>query len=134
MAIRIDRCRVKMSRQVNLRIEDTNAFVEDGDFLQEFYDCGLTDQDLFDLQTVLTLAAEEGQIVPVSRNIRDAFYDLDDGRSVVIRYVYLQEASTILLLTAYPGNESLSLTTEEAEEAERYIAHQMEYFSRGYTH
>lgn len=133
MAIRIDRCRVKMSRQVNLSIEDTNAFVEDGDFLREFYECGLTDDDLFDLQTVLTLAAEEGEIVPVSNNVRDAFYKLDGGRSVVIRYVYLQDASTILLLTVYPGDESLPLTVEEAEEAERYIAHQTEYFSRGYT-
>lgn len=132
MVIRIDRLRVRMCKTVPIPIGDTLAFVEDGDFLQEFTDCGLDDEDLQSLQMVITVTPTGGEVVPVSRNIRDVVFVREDGQCVMIRYVYLEPANTVLLLTAYLGEDSLHLTLEEAEESERYISQQIDYFRSGY--
>lgn len=135
MAFRVDRFRVKIRRQARakMKVQDTLAFVEDGDFLTEFRACGLNDEDLEDLQIVITVIPEDaGEVVPVSTNIRDAIYVKDGGNTVVVRYVHLKP-STVLLLAAYLGDKSLPMTAEEAAEAEEYVRHQTDYFANRFT-
>lgn len=133
MAFRVDRVTVEMSMAAHrlLGIEDTLAFVEDGDFLREFTELGLTDDDLQSIQIVITVCPEGGEVVPVTEHIRDLVYCAGPD-SVVIRYVFLKP-STVLLLAAYAGTESLAMTPGEAELAERFIRHQASYFSRRST-
>lgn len=134
MAFTVDRLCVEMSRaaRAKLGIRDTLAFVEDGDFLDEFYACGLTDDDRQNLETVITVCPTGGEIVPVSESIRDIIYQADVSESVVIRYVFLRP-STVLLLRAYFGEESLQMTTEESRVAEAFVAHQLDFFSKWCT-
>lgn len=132
MVVRIDRYQVKMARDVCIPIGDTLSFVEDGEFLAEFTECGLTDDDLQRLQTVITVSPNSGEVVPVSRNIRDICYCWDGGEPIFIRYVHLEPTNTVLLLSAYLGDESHPLLPQEAEEAEAYIAEQLELFRSGY--
>lgn len=114
-------------------IECRMAFVEDPDFLEEFTSCGLSDDDLEQIQCVITVSPMRGDVVPVSDNIRDVVYECSTEK-VVIRYAYLPPpASTVLLLMAYSGDESYSMTVEEATEAELYIARQLDFFSTRYT-
>jgi hypothetical protein len=116
-----------------MKVQDTLAFVEDGDFLAEFRECGLDDDDLEDLQIVITVFPEDaGDVVPVSTNIRDAIYVKGDGDTVVVRYVHLKP-STVLLLAAYLGDKSLPMTDEEAAEAEIHVRHQTDYFANRFT-
>ena len=134
MTMRVDRLRIEMSRLAHARlgIRDTLAFVEDGDFLREFTENGLDDEDLQNIQTVITVCPTRGEVVPVSKHVRDIIYYTDADDSVVIRYAYLRP-STVLLLMAYSGNESLHMTLEEAEEADAYIEHQINIFSKRCT-
>lgn len=131
MAFRIDKLQVDLSRQARreLSIHDTLSFVEDGDFLAEFRQCGLTDEDLENVEAVITVFPDGGEVVPVSRNIRDLIYVSDSGEGVVIRYVYLRP-STVLLLQAYYGESSHHLTIDEARIAEGYISHQLNHFAQ----
>ncbi len=57
MAFRVDRYRVEISRQARakMKVQDTLSFVEDGDFLTEFRECGLGEDDLEDFQVVITV-------------------------------------------------------------------------------
>lgn len=142
MSFRIDRRRVEMSRLARKRLGmgDTLAFVEDGDFLREFTeDCGLADDDLEAIQCVITVTPTGGDVVPVSTSVRDVVYcKTDDEKTYtsmsVIRYVYLgPPASTVLLLTAYPGSESYHMTADGAREVDAYADRQFVYFSRKHT-
>jgi len=123
-----------MSRQVRskIKIQDTLAFVEDWDFLTEFTECGLTDDDRDNLETVITVRPDSGSVVPVSTNVRDLLYCFNTDQCVIVRYVRLWP-STVLLLSAYLGEESLHMTAEEAAEAESYVEHQTKYFLRWHT-
>lgn len=134
MAFKVDRLCVEMSRsaRAKLGLADTLSFVEDGDFLDEFYACGLTDEDRQNLETVITVCPTGGEVVPVTKNIRDIIYDAGNQSPVVIRYVYLCP-STVLLIRAYLGSESIPMPIESAAEAEKYVAHQLDYFSRWCT-
>lgn len=134
MTFRVTRCCVRVSRELarKTKITDTLSFVEDGDFLTEFMACGLGEDDLEDMQIVITVCPSCGDVVPVSKNIRDVIYlDRNDQMSV-IRYVHLPP-STVLFLTAFPGDSSLPMTAEEAEVAEQYVAHQTHYFATRFT-
>lgn len=133
MGIRIDRYRALVSRNKPIRIEDTLSFVEDGDFLREFRECGLNDDDLESIQVAITAYPTGGDIVPVSDSIRDLFFCVDTRVTTVIRYVYLELANTVLLLTAYHGDKSLSMTAAEAQEAEEYVGRQLDYFRTRHT-
>lgn len=133
MGFRVDRRCVELSKRVPIAIQDTLSFIEDEDFLREFYECGLTDDDLEKLQIVITVNPTGGRVVPVTKSIRDAFYRIDDREMVVIRYVYLEPANTVLLLAAYWGTDSLSMTRAEADLAECYVERQLKYLSRRYT-
>jgi hypothetical protein len=135
MAFRVDRYRVEISRQARakMKVQDTLSFVEDGDFLAEFRECGLGEDELEDLQIVITVFPDCGDVVPVSTNIRDALWAPGSGDNVVIRYVHLKPTSTVLLLTAYPGDASLPMTAQEARKAEQYVTHQTNYFLTRFT-
>jgi hypothetical protein len=133
MSIRIGRYRALVSRSKPLRIEDTLSFVEDGEFLREFRECGLSDDDLESIQAAITVCPTGGDVVPVSHNIRDMFYCVDDSSTVVIRYVYLESANTVLLLTAYNGDDILPMTAAEADEAEGYVERQIVFFTSRHT-
>ncbi len=135
MAFRVDRYRVEISRlaRATMQIRDTLSFVEDGDFLTEFRACGLGEDDLEDLQIVITVLPDGGDVVPVTTNIRDAIYVPGRGENVVIRYVHLKPSSTVLLLTAFPGDASLRMTAQEAAVAESYVTHQTNYFLTRFT-
>lgn len=112
-----------------VNIGDTLSFVEDGDFLRELGECGLGDDDLEAVQIGITAAPTGGEVVPVSKNVRDMFYLVSAETAVVIRYVYLEPANTVILLTAYMGNSVLPMSDEGAKEAEGYISRQLAYFS-----
>jgi hypothetical protein len=134
MAFRVDRYCVAVSREARskMKIQDTLSFVEDGEFLTEFRECGLGEDDLEDLQIVITVVPSGGEVVPVTKNIRDVIYVAGNDETVVIRYVHLPP-STVLLLTAFSGDSSHPMTAEEATIAERYIAHQTQYFATRFT-
>ncbi len=133
MALKIDRHQIQLAAPIKIPIQDTLSFVEDHNFFSEFLECGLDDDDFEYLQIGITLTPESGSVVPVSENVRDAFYVRPPLDTVVVRYVYLAPANTVLLLTAYPGEASLPLTSSEAMVAESYIQHQLDYFSQHCT-
>lgn len=133
MSIRIDRRKALVDRAVPVRIEDTLSFVEDGDFLQNFRECGLNDDDLEVIQAGITACPNGGEIVPVSKNVRAAIYYIDDTESVVIWYAYFEMTNNALFIDAYFGAESHYMTVEEAAIADAYISSQAEYFSTRHT-
>lgn len=134
MVFRIDRYRVQVCRSLGVKIRDTLVFVEDPGFLEDFTECGLNDDDLETIQLCITCAPNAGEIVPVTKHVRDAVYDVADGDAVFVRYVYLPPPANIaLMLTAYRADESYSMTFDEAEEVEAYIEEQIDYFSRKHT-
>ena len=133
MSIRVDRFKAVVSRHPPFQIEDLKSFVEDHDFLREFRECGLTNDDYDKVQAAITACPLGGDVVPVTTNVRDMFYYLDEHNAVAIRYVYLEMANTVLLISAYWGTELLPMTAAEAEEAEVFIAEQTEFFSSRFT-
>lgn len=129
MSLRVERKSVEITRDSTpLSIGDMLAFVEDGDFLNEFFDCGMDSDDLDFVQFAITIAPTGGDVVPVSSSIRDCIY-VGPESSAVVRYIYLEPVNTVLLLTAYPGTESLHMTGTEAMEAEAYVEAQLDYFA-----
>jgi len=136
MSARIDHHRVQLNRDIERRLglRDRLAFVEEAGFLEEATECGMTQDDLDIVQITITITPTFGDVVPVTRNIRDLNYELPNGNTVVIRYVYLPPpASTVLLLTAYAGPDFLPMTFDESQEAEAYIEEQIAFFSNFYT-
>ena len=133
MAIRISRYRAVVGRGTRISIGDTLSFVEDGDFLLQFRECGLNDDDLEHVQLAITATPSDGDIVPVSRSVRDMFYRIDEGVTVTIRYVYLEPVNTVILLAAYYGDGIKPMSEAGSQEAESYVDRQLSYFSERHT-
>lgn len=134
MAMKVNRLVVEacsaVRRQMNLR--DLMAFIEDGDFLEEFRRCGLTEEDREIIEMVITVCPDGGSVVPVTQSVRDLHCTFVDGRSVMIRYAYLK-SNTVLLLAAYEGSEVYEMTEEESAEVEVYLSEQSDFFARKWT-
>ena len=134
MSIRISRYRAVLGRGSRTDIGDTLSFVEDGDFTKQFFqDCELSNDDFDVIEIAITATPSEGDVVPVSENIRDMFYMIDEETTVTIRYAYLEEVSTVLLLAAYFGNRVLPMTPEGSRIAETFIGMQKDYFAKWHT-
>ena len=132
MSIRISRYRAVVGR-TRSNIGDTLSFIEDGEFTTQFRECGLNDDDLEAIQIAITATPGDGDVVPVSKNIRDLFYAMDAETTVTIRFVFFEQASTVLLLAAYFGDVVKPMSEAGAAAAEAYITTQMEFFERWHT-
>ena len=134
MAIRISRYVAVVERGVKREIGDCLSFVDDGDFIKQFFtECALTNDDYDVIQIAITATPDDGDAVPVSSHVRDLFYVVDDETTVTIRYAHLVGANTVLLIAAYFGDDVKPMSAIGARAADEYIDRQIKYFSKWHT-
>ena len=134
MTIRISRYHAIVARGVKTNIGDTLSFIDDGDFVKQFFDeCGLTNEDYDAIQIAITATPDDGDVVPVSKSIRDLFYVIDESTTVTIRYAHLASANTVILIAAYFGDQISPMSEHGARMADKYVDRQLTYFSAWHT-
>lgn len=119
-----------------LNPEELFSFLESKVFRNAWKACGLTDDDLFELQLEI-LAHPKGHPVVKGtgglRKIRFRPAGSAHGKSGSHRacYVYYEEFGLVLLVTAYPKNKTDDLSTAARKAIRKMIEEQHKLLRRG---
>lgn len=91
-------------------------FVELQSFINDWYYCGLTDDDLFRLESYLNEYPDSGDIIPGTDGLRKLRWKMkNSGKRGGVRTIYIDFVSyeKIYFITAYTKKMKEDLTMEE---------------------
>src|SRR5438270_491064 len=102
------------------------SFVETRAFQSAWSGCGLTLEDMYDLQTALLLGPNAGQVILGTgglRKLRFAPARAGRGKSGAYRvcYVHFAAHGLILLVAVYPKNAKADLTDDDKKRIRKAI-------------
>lgn len=119
-----------------LELEDLLTFIETNTFRRNWKACGLSDDDLFELQTGIMTQPKAHPVIEGTgglRKIRFSPTGMTHGKSGSHRvcYVYFEEFGIILLVVAYPKNKQDNLSKEAKNTIRKMIEEQRKLLNRG---
>jgi hypothetical protein len=110
----------------------TREFIELPEFLKRWYQIGLNDEDLGELEVYLCKYPEKGDLIRGTGGLRKIRWKCRGrGKSGGIRTLYVDFAyyEKIYLITVYTKSEKANISTEEKHEIKKLIdalEHQLE--------
>jgi hypothetical protein len=117
-------------------LEELLSFIESNVFRNAWKTCGLTDNDLFELQREIMTHPKGHPVVKGTgglRKIRFSPAGSGHGKSGSHRacYVYYEEFGLVLLVTAYPKNKRDDLSAVARKAIRKMIEEQHKLLRRG---
>jgi hypothetical protein len=119
-----------------LNPDELLLFIESTVFRKAWKTCGLTDEDLFELQLGILAHPKGHPVVKGTGGLRKVRFSPSDsahGKSGSYRtcYVYYEEFGIVLLVTAYPKNKTDDLSAAARKAIRKMIEEQHELLRRG---
>ncbi len=119
-----------------LEPEDGLSFIESEVFARAWKRCGLTDDDLFELQLLIMTHPKLHPVMEGTGGVRKMRFTPDGtagGKSGSHRacYVYYEEYGVVLLLTAYPKSKRDNISIAGRNAMRRMVEYQSQLLSRG---
>lgn len=116
--------------------EDLLSFIESDVFARAWKRCGLTDDDLFDLQVGIMAHPKGNPVIAGTggvRKIRFSPTGAAHGKRGSHRacYVYFEEFGIVLLVTAYPKATRDNISVAGRNAMRKMIEHQYKLLARG---
>ena len=99
-------------------------FIELPEFLKRWYEIGLSDDDLIDLEIYLCKNPQIGSLIQGTGGLRKLRWSLrNKGKSGGVRTLYIDFAfyEKIYLVTAYTKNEKENISDNEKKQIKRLI-------------
>jgi hypothetical protein len=111
------------------------SFVETRAFQSAWSACGLTLEDLYDLQTVLLLDPKAGKVIPKTGGLRKLrFAPAATGRgksgSCRVCYVHFAAHGLVLLAAVYPKSAKADLSDDDKKRIRQAIERQEQLLNR----
>jgi len=116
--------------------EDLLSFIESPAFARAWKSCDLTDVDLFELQVGIMAHPKASPVIEGTGGVRKMRFSptgSHHGKSGSHRamYVYFEEYSIVLLVTAYPKNKKDSISAAGKKLMRKMIDAQQALLARG---
>jgi len=116
--------------------EELLSFIESSVFRRAWKECGLNDDDLFELQLLLATGPKSGRVVAGTGGLRKARFSPTGstrGKSGSHRvcYAYYEEFGIILLVTVYPKNRQDDLSSAARKAIRGMLEEQRRLLRRG---
>ena len=106
-------------------------FIETNEFKKRWHELGLNDDNLYDLQTVITNNPDVGSVVIGTGGMRKLRFPLPGkGKSKGIRvcYVDFPQKQICILITVYSKKEKDNITNEEKHVIRKLISKLEDYY------
>jgi hypothetical protein len=112
------------------------SFIESSVFQRAWKQCGLNDDDLFELQVLIATNPKGSPVVQGTGGLRKARFSptgTPHGKSGSYRvcYAYYEEFGIVLLATAYPKNKQDDLSSDARKAIRNMLAQQYRLLHRG---
>jgi hypothetical protein len=116
--------------------EDFLSFIETAVFAQAWRRCGLSDEDLWELQVAIMIHPKLHPVMEGTGGVRKIRFSPDGtprGKSGAYRacYAYFEEYGVVFLLTAYPKSKRDNLSIAGRNAVRRMVEEQSRLLSRG---
>lgn len=128
MALITSRLQAEYSRH-GIRPEDLLNFIQLDDFLEDWWELKLDDDDLHIVELGIMCAPTEGELIAGTGGLRELAYCRTGEWCVKARYVYFQEFSICLMVEAFEGE--MPLSRADRAEIEELIHRERAALARG---